>query len=170
MDVIIRCGALPGKSADSIFPENKLKLLGEIFSEYISTEHLLPEAVLHCEVSLVLAERDEMAGLNLEYRETEGPTDVLSFPMWEDEEGRFSPPDDWESLMLGDIVVCPEIAEANAKENGESADRELALIVCHGFLHLLGFDHAEDGDRESMWKAQGQLLDRFIDGGGASDD
>ena len=170
MDTIIRCGAVSGKSTADLFPEEKLNRLGEVFSEYLAAESLLPGAVSDCEISLVFAEKDEIAGLNLEYRDTEGPTDVLSFPMWEDEEGRFSPPEDWESLMLGDIIICPEVAGANAKENGVSAEKEIALLICHGFLHLLGFDHAEDDDREAMWKAQTLLLERFMKKEAAEDE
>ncbi|MBQ9882587.1 MAG: rRNA maturation RNase YbeY [Synergistes sp.] len=162
MNTVIRCGTVSGKSTEDVFPEEKLKRLAEVFSAYLTAERLLPEAVSDCEVSLVFAEKDEIAGLNFEYRDTEGPTDVLSFPMWEDEEGRFSPPEDWESLMLGDVIVCPEVAGANAEENGSSAEKEIALLICHGFLHLLGFDHAEDEERDVMWKAQTLLLENFM--------
>ena len=75
-----------------------------------------------------------MAEINKEYRETEGPTDVLSFAMWENEEGAFEPPADWESLPLGDIVVCPEAVAKNAAENGKSVESETVLVICHGFL------------------------------------
>ena len=64
--------------------------------------------------------------------------------------------------MLGDVIVCPEVAGANAEENGSSAEKEIALLICHGFLHLLGFDHAEDEERDVMWKAQTLLLENFM--------
>ena len=151
-------------------PEADLNRLEAIFSAYLEENAILPETASACEVSLAWASKDEIARINLEYRDTEGPTDVLSFPMWEDEDGRFSPPEDWEHIMLGDIIVCPEVVSANAEANGKSCVCETALIICHGFLHLIGFDHAEDNEREAMWKEQALLLQRFLGEGELSAD
>ena len=160
MKAVIRCGLSCEACALS---EEKLQRLEKIFSEYLEGKKLLPEAVVECEISLVLANADKMAELNAEYRKTSGPTDVLSFPMWEDGRGGFAPPEGWASLPLGDIIVCPEIVAKNAEENEKSAESETALVICHGFLHLLGFDHADDGEREAMWRAQDSLVARFLE-------
>jgi len=83
-----------------------------------------------CELSLLFADTDEIQELNLNYRGIDSPTDVLSFPMME-------------PLLLGDIVICREIAESQAVEYGHSSGREIAFLFTHGLLHLLGYDHGE---------------------------
>ena len=101
-------------------------------------EHTLEaEGRTHGELSLSFVTAEEMAGLHLTYMEEEGPTDVLSFPM--DEEG-----------LLGDVVVCP----AEAARNRPDLEAELRLLVVHGVLHLLGYDHEDDEDRRVMWAKQ----------------
>jgi probable rRNA maturation factor len=95
------------------------------------------EAAGPVELSVSLVTADEMAELHVKYAGEEGPTDVLSFTM--DEEG-----------LLGDVVICPEIA---AKQN-DDLPAELRLLLVHGILHLLGYDHQEDEERAAMWKRQ----------------
>ena len=89
------------------------------------------------ELSLSLVSPEEMADLHARYMAEEGPTDVLSFPMGED----------W---LLGDVIVCP----AEAMRNNPDLPAELRLLVSHGVLHLLGYDHEEDDDRRVMWAKQ----------------
>jgi probable rRNA maturation factor len=89
------------------------------------------------ELSLSFVDAPEMERLHLRYMEEAGPTDVLSFPM--DEEG-----------LLGDVVVCP----AEAARNNPDLSAELRLLVVHGVLHLLGYDHESDEDRRVMWARQ----------------
>ncbi len=89
------------------------------------------------ELSLSFVEPDEMATLHERYLEEAGPTDVLSFPLGEDG-------------LLGDVVVCPRVAAGNNPDR----DAELRLLVVHGILHLLGYDHEEDGERAVMWARQ----------------
>ncbi|HEX9234825.1 MAG TPA: rRNA maturation RNase YbeY [Actinomycetota bacterium] len=89
------------------------------------------------ELSLSFVTAEEMANLHQRYMGEEGPTDVLSFPMGE--EG-----------LLGDVVVCPEEAERNNPDLGS----ELRLLVTHGVLHLLGYDHQKERDRLEMWAKQ----------------
>jgi len=95
-----------------------------------------------------------------------GPTDVLAFPMDELDvrtarasgrplDGR---PADSEPLVLGDVVLCPGVAEKQAVEAGHSTADELALLTTHGVLHLLGFDHAEPEEHAEMFGLQGELL------------
>ncbi len=89
------------------------------------------------ELSLSFVEPDEMAALHERYLGEAGPTDVLSFPLGEDG-------------LLGDVVVCPRVAAGNNPDR----DAELRLLVVHGILHLLGYDHEEDGERAVMWARQ----------------
>jgi probable rRNA maturation factor len=88
-----------------------------------------------------------------------GPTDVLSFPMDELRPGnddRVTP-----AGMLGDIVLCPDVAESQAETAGHSVDDELLLLTTHGILHLLGFDHAEPDEEKEMFALQRDLLVGF---------
>jgi probable rRNA maturation factor len=98
---------------------------------------LLAEGLTGGELSLSFVDLDEMSGLHERYAEEPGPTDVLSFPM--DDEG-----------LLGDVVVCP----AEAVRSNPDLSAELRLLVVHGVLHLLGYDHQSDQDRAAMWAKQ----------------
>ena len=104
-----------------------------------------------------------MAELNREYLGGDGPTDVLSFPIDGPDAmvdptppSAGSPP-----LMLGDLVICPAWAEANAPDHAGTADDEMALLVVHGVLHLLGMDHADDDERLAMQARERDLLARL---------
>jgi probable rRNA maturation factor len=110
-----------------------------------------PEA---CVVSIAVVETAEIAELNLRYRELSGPTDVLSFPC--DEPDAMVAPD--EPVTLGDIVIAPEIAEANARKFGQSIEAELNLLLVHGVLHLLGYDHVEPTEAEAMEDREQAIL------------
>jgi probable rRNA maturation factor len=90
------------------------------------------------ELSLSFVDEAEIADLHLRFMGEEGPTDVLSFPL--DEDG-----------LLGDVVVCPAVA---ARSNPEAPEAELRLLTVHGVLHLLGYDHEEEGERAEMWARQ----------------
>jgi probable rRNA maturation factor len=122
------------------------------------------------EVSLLFVDEDTIAGLNERFMHKSGPTDVLSFPI-EDEDpssGRF--PDagttgptmgDEEPeapTLLGDVVICPKVAERNAVAHGASFDDETALLVVHGVLHLLGWDHQVEAEAERMEARERHLL------------
>jgi probable rRNA maturation factor len=89
------------------------------------------------ELSLSFVSPEEMEDLHVRYLGEPGPTDVLSFPM-EDEQ------------LLGDVVVCPAVAALN----GPDVAAELRLLVVHGVLHLLGYDHNKEADRAEMWARQ----------------
>lgn len=111
------------------------------------------------EVSLVLVDEAAMEQLHVQWMDEPGPTDVLSFPMDELRPGqvdRPTPPG-----LLGDIVLCPQVAEGQAAEARHSLMAELELLTTHGLLHLLGFDHAEQAERDEMFALQDQLLARF---------
>jgi probable rRNA maturation factor len=93
------------------------------------------------ELSLSFVASEEMEDLHVRFMGEAGPTDVLSFPL--DEDG-----------LIGDVVVCPSVAEAGAARNGGDAGDELRLLVVHGVLHLLGYDHQERAERAVMWARQ----------------
>ena len=124
------------------------------------------------EVSLLFVDEVAIAALNIEFLGKPGPTDVLSFPI-EDEPtptgrspdfggtGPGSSAEQGALTLLGDVVICPAEASRNATEHGVAFEDELALLVVHGLLHLLGMDHEEDGDAERMEALEEQLLQRF---------
>jgi probable rRNA maturation factor len=105
---------------------------------------LLGEGIADAELSISLVTEEEIAELHRRYLREEGPTDVLSFPL-DDEAGEDG------VRMLGDVVIAPAVA---ARNNAEDPGSELRLLLVHGILHLLGHDHTERADRESMWARQ----------------
>jgi len=112
------------------------------------------EAPANAELSIALVDLAEMTQLNAEYRGIDGPTDVLSFEC--DELCAVFDPD--EPVMLGDVVIAPEVAEAQAAEYGHTVEEELNLLLVHGVLHLLGYDHVDDADAEVMQARERALL------------
>lgn len=111
------------------------------------------------EVSVVLVDVAAMEQLHVQWMDEPGPTDVLSFPMDELRPGTSEKPTP--AGLLGDIVLCPAVAETQAAEAGHSLMAELELLTTHGMLHLLGFDHAEPAERDEMFALQDELLLRF---------
>ena len=116
----------------------------------------VPEAM---EVSLLFVDRDSIAELNAHHMDAEGPTDVLAFPMDLPGETRAGEPS-----ILGDVVVCPEVAAAQAPGHGTTPTAEMELLVVHGLLHLLGHDHAEADERRRMFSLTDRLLADFRTG------
>ena len=140
----------------------------------------LAEAVLReegvrgdAELSMLFVDQQAMADLNKRFLGKDGPTDVLAFPIDEEPvEGGRSPdsggtgpglasePTDLPTV-LGDVVICPAIAFQNAPEHAGTYEDELALLIVHGVLHLLGMDHEDDQDAEAMEAREQQLLAKF---------
>lgn len=123
-------------------------------AEFVLTIEAAPKA---SEVSLALVDEEEIARLNEQFRKKVGPTDVLSFPC---DDVAASVQDD-EPLTLGDVILAPSIAEANARELGNTIEDELNLLVVHGVLHLLGYDHIEDEDAEVMQARERSILEAW---------
>jgi probable rRNA maturation factor len=139
----------------------------------------LAEAVLgeegltgDAELSVLFIDENSIAELNSRFLGKEGPTDVLAFPIDEEpiESGRSpdsggtgpgmpSEPEDM-PVLLGDIVICPAVAFRNAPEHAGTYDDEVALLVVHGLLHLMGMDHQEDEEAEEMEAKERELLTR----------
>ena len=122
-----------------------------------------PEA----DVAVIFVDETAMEQLHIQWMMEPGPTDVLSFPMDELRPGRVGEPA--VTGILGDIVVCPTVAEKQAAEAGHSAVDEMKLLTVHGLLHLLGFDHADEDDEKEMFGLQNNILADFreVSGSGA---
>ncbi len=125
------------------------------------------------EVSLVFIDRDTIADLNRRYLDGDGPTDVLAFPMGDDIPSAGRAPDaggrgpgtpaspEEPPLVLGDVVVCPDVAREQAQAAGRALDDELALLVVHGILHLLDYDHHDPDETVVMRRREAELLEKF---------
>ncbi|HOT80573.1 MAG TPA: rRNA maturation RNase YbeY [Microthrixaceae bacterium] len=109
------------------------------------------------ETAVVFVDDVVMAELNAEHMGGSGPTDVLSFPIDDgaDDDLAAIP---GQARMVGDIVVCPTVAATNAPDHAGDLDDEIALLLIHGSLHLLGHDHAEVDERTEMWAAERRLV------------
>ena len=108
------------------------------------------------ELTLTFIDRDEMAVLNEEHMGKSGPTDVLSFPLDSVDDGFGGLPG---PMLLGDVVVCPAEAREAAPTHAGTLDDELALLVVHGILHVLGHDHAEPDETQVMRARERELLE-----------
>lgn len=106
------------------------------------------------ELSISLVDMEEMSSLHMRWLDESGPTDVLSFPM---DELKPNSSSDGPGI-LGDIVLCPEYAKKQAVEIGHSLQDELEVLVVHGVLHLLGFDHRENDEKTMMFSRQDEIL------------
>lgn len=120
------------------------------------------------EVNVLLTDNDSIRQINMEYRNIDSPTDVLSFPMID-----YEKPSDFDhleetandsfnpetgELLLGDIVISVDKVEEQAEKYGHSQTRELAFLTAHSMLHLCGYDHMEEGERVIMEKKQEEIL------------
>jgi probable rRNA maturation factor len=117
--------------------------------------HVHPDA----ELGIVLVDESAMEQLHVQWMDEPGPTDVLSFPMDELRPGTEDQPTP--AGLLGDIVLCPQVATAQAEVAGHSPLEEMLLLTTHGLLHLLGFDHAEPDEEKEMFALQRDLLIGF---------
>jgi len=114
------------------------------------------------ELSILFVDAGTMSDLHVQWMDEPGPTDVLSFPMDElrpGREGEVTP-----AGLLGDVVLCPEVAARQAATAGHSTAEELLLLTTHGILHLLGYDHAEPEEEKEMFALQRRLLLTFLAG------
>jgi len=126
------------------------------------TRYVLDAMHVHpqTDVSIRLVDTEAMTDLHVRWMDEPGPTDVLSFPMDELRPGREG--DQTPAGLLGDVVLCPEVAAQQARTAGHSTAEELLLLTTHGLLHLLGYDHAEPEEEKEMFALQRQLLLTFL--------
>ncbi|WP_150308975.1 rRNA maturation RNase YbeY [Planctomonas psychrotolerans] len=118
----------------------------------LDTLHVHPDA----DLAIVLVDEGAMEQLHVQWMDEPGPTDVLSFPMDELRPG--TEDEETPAGLLGDIVLCPQVAAAQAETAGHSTIDELRLLTAHGILHLLGFDHAEPDEEKEMFALQRDIL------------
>ncbi len=111
------------------------------------------------EMTVRLVEPDTIALLNEQWMGKKGPTDVLSFPMDELSPGRDdADPEESDEGYLGDIALCPQVAAQQAPAAGHTPQDEMELLLVHGVLHLLGYDHVDPAEHREMFGVQGRLL------------
>ena len=134
-----------------VFLQELEKLTAKVLEEELEEKH----DIKSIEVSLTFVEPDEMLELNEQYRGIDEPTDVLSFPLWEEEDGRFLlPSKDWDEVALGDIVICPRVVIDFARASEKEPEEEIVLIYIHGLLHFW-YDHTTEEQEAIMWKTRG---------------
>ncbi|MFW3582482.1 rRNA maturation RNase YbeY [Staphylococcus caprae] len=112
------------------------------------------------ELSVTFVDKDEIQNINKVYRDKDKVTDVISFALEEDE-----PEIDMNDLeiprVLGDIIICTDVAQEQAESYGHSFERELGFLALHGFLHLLGYDHMTEDDEKEMFGRQDAILNSY---------
>jgi probable rRNA maturation factor len=162
----------------AVFGANEQMDVDVDVARYVRLANVVLEAervVADAEMSLLFVDEATIAELNERFLGYEGATDVLSFPMDDelppagrqpDQGGRGpgSPADATDPpTLLGDVVVCPAVADRQATEHGVTLDAELSLLVVHGVLHLLNYDHAEPAETAAMQRREQELLAHFRD-------
>ena len=122
----------------------------DLLDRTLRAEGVVPPA----EVTLLWVDRDEMSELKGTHLGIDEPTDVLSFPL----DGAEGTSELGGPQLVGDVVICPAVAAAQAPQHAGQFDDEVALLVVHGGLHLVGHDHAAPGERDRMWNRERELL------------
>jgi len=111
------------------------------------------------ELCIKAVDEETIAQLNGQWMEKEGPTDVLAFPMDELRPGLVD--EEPEEGVLGDLVLCPDVARQQGETAGHGTEAEIELLTVHGILHLLGYDHAEPEEHKEMFDLQARLLEHW---------
>ncbi|MDU6182806.1 MAG: rRNA maturation RNase YbeY [Anaerococcus vaginalis] len=129
--------------------------LEKVIREVLNVEKVDQEK---CEISLSFVDEEKIRQLNKDFRSIDRVTDVLSFPIEdffnEDRENILEKP----YLMLGDVVICLDVARKQADELGHSFEREIMYLTCHSIFHLLGYDHIEDDDKKIMRSKEKEVM------------
>lgn len=112
----------------------------------------------NAEVSVLFTDDSFITELNSHYRGEDSPTDVLSFPMMDEDEWQECAEIEDMPVMLGDIVISLETAQKQAEEKGVSLPGEIGMLLVHGVLHLLGYDHSTPEEEKNMWQRQDEIL------------
>ncbi len=136
----------------------KLPKVEKQIKQVIETVLKEEEIQAELEIYVTLTNNDKIHEVNLETRNVDRPTDVLSFPMFEREEIPSLKKKSKESDILGDIIISVEKVEEQAKEYGHSFDRELCYLTTHGMLHLLGYDHMIEDEKKIMREREEEIL------------
>lgn len=148
-----RRGSSDADGADPI-SEDSFDELGSLLSAVLAAEGCGPDA----EAGLHLVDVSDIADLNARHMGVDGPTDVLSFPI----DGPVTAPARGGApVLVGDVVICPEVAAAQAEAHTGTFDDECRLLVVHGALHLCGWDHADARAQRAMWERERALMAEF---------
>ena len=137
-------------------------VLTRVFENEI--ESLWPQGIQKpeiIEISISTLSSGDMKERNMEFRNIDSPTDVLSFPMWENN-GEFVPDTNCPVLLLGDILLCPEVISEYAAQNKKEYYEELCLVLAHSFLHLLCWDHETEENEANMWSRQEIIKNKIM--------
>lgn len=136
-------------------PEDMEQLIEKCTAAALAEEDIEDDA----EVSVTLVDSARIREMNAEFRGIDRETDVLSFPLG-DEEG-FEVDPDTDAILLGDIVISLEKAQSQAEEYGHSFGREVAFLITHSLFHLLGYDHMTEDEEKEMFAKQEKVLQRL---------
>ncbi len=145
-------------------------IISHIITKCIETTLGAENIAVPCEINVMVTDDRGIHAINLASRQIDRPTDVLSFPMFELEPG--NPPEDWEEYLdpatdmcpLGDMCISLERAIAQAKEYGHSVKREVGYLTIHSMLHLLGYDHLDEGPMKRQMRAREEAIAGMIPG------
>ena len=149
-----------------VFEELSLRrfTIGSIIKTCINETLKAERISVPCEINVLVTNDEGIQIINKESRDIDRPTDVLSFPMFQLEPG--NPPADWEDYQdpasglvpLGDMCISLERAEAQAKEFGHSLRREVGYLTIHSMLHLLGYDHLDEGPMKAQMRGREEAI------------
>ncbi len=139
--------------------ENEEVLLKKVVQAVLEEEEIVHDLY----ISITLTNNEEIHKINKQYRDVDRPTDVLSFPMYEREEIPALKREDniFEEEILGDIIISIPKVKEQSEEYGHSFERELAYLTTHGMLHLLGYDHMIDEEKEQMRAKEEKILEKL---------
>ena len=148
----------------------KQPIVSSIITKCIETTLAAEGITAPCEINVLVTNDRGIHAINKASRDIDRPTDVLSFPMFELEAG--NPPADWEDYLdpetgmcpLGDMCISLERANAQAKEFGHSSRREVGYLTIHSMLHLLGYDHLDEGEMQAQMRAREEAIAGMIPG------
>lgn len=136
-------------------PEDFERLIEHCTIAALESEEIEDDA----EISVTLVDNARIREINMEFREIDRETDVLSFPMGDEDGFEVNP--DTDAIMLGDIVISLEKARSQAEEYGHSYEREVAFLLTHSLFHLLGYDHTTPDEEREMFAKQETVLQRL---------
>lgn len=148
----------------------KQPIVSSIITKCIETTLAAESVTAPCEINVLVTNDRGIHAINKASRDIDRPTDVLSFPMFELEPG--NPPKDWEDYLdpetgmcpLGDMCISLERANAQAKEFGHSSRREVGYLTIHSMLHLLGYDHLDEGPQKKQMRSREEAIAATIPG------
>lgn len=120
------------------------------------------QVIVPCEINVLITDDEEIHAINLEQRDVDRATDVLSFPMFDLQPGEL-PDEDWADpdtglVPLGDMVISLQRCKAQAQEFGHSVERELSYLAVHSTLHLLGYDHMDEGEQKKQMREREEII------------